>query len=85
MSDTLAAVDGLHVDEVKDGLVVFDPTRDRVHYLNGTAAIVFTLCNGARDREGIADAVDTVLGPDAVSRNEVEACLQQLQHEAIIR
>jgi hypothetical protein len=85
MSDRPAAIAGLHVDEVTDGLVVFDPSRDRVHYLNGTAAVVFILCNGGRDRQGIVDGMATVFGPDAVSRSEVEACLDQLRGEGVVR
>ncbi|TMK54756.1 MAG: hypothetical protein E6G60_21290 [Actinobacteria bacterium] len=33
------AVDGLDVNEVSDGLIVYYPARDRVHYLNNTAAV----------------------------------------------
>jgi hypothetical protein len=85
MSAGPSAIDGLDTSEVDDGLMVFDPARDRIHFLNGTAAVVFTLCDGARDRQGIADAMSTVFGPDAVSRTEVEACLAQLEQEGVIR
>jgi hypothetical protein len=85
MSAKPTAVDGLDVSEVKDGLVVYDATRDRVHYLNVTAAVVFTLCDGARDRDGIAEAMATVFGPDVVSRGEVDACLAQLEQEGVVR
>ena len=40
-----SVVEGLAVEEGRDGLAVFDPATDRVHYLNATAAIVFTLCH----------------------------------------
>ena len=49
-SDSPLAVDGLDVNQVKDGLIVYDPARDRVHYLNNTAAAIFTLCDGDHGR-----------------------------------
>jgi hypothetical protein len=85
MSAKPTAVDWLDVSEVKDGLVVYDPTRDRVHYLNVTAAVVFTLCDGGRDRDGIAEAVSTVFGVDAVGRTEIDDCLVQLEQEGVVR
>lgn len=39
----------LEVNEVEDGLVIYDTSRDRVHYLDTTASIVFALCTGAND------------------------------------
>lgn len=77
-------VDGLEVTEVEDGLVVYDPARDRVHYLNATASVVFMLCDGAREREGIAEASTRIFG-SALSPDEVEGCLAQLEDEQILR
>jgi len=37
------------VHEVVDGFVVYHPSRNRVHYLNHTAAIVLELCTGEND------------------------------------
>src|SRR5437762_3878064 len=47
--ERLSVIDGLDVNEVKDGLIVYEPDRDRVHYLNGTAAVVFLFCDGTND------------------------------------
>ncbi|MFN8027996.1 MAG: PqqD family peptide modification chaperone [Acidimicrobiia bacterium] len=47
-SDAPKPVEGLDVHEVDDGLVVYDGAKDRVHYLNASAALVFTLCDGTR-------------------------------------
>jgi len=79
------AVDGLDVNEVSDGLIVYDPARDRVHYLNNTAAAIFTLCDGTRDVKAIVDAVGTVFGAEAPSRAQVEACLGDLKEEGVLR
>ena len=82
-SDKPRAVEGLQINEVKDGLVVYDD-RDGVHFLNGTAAVVFTLCDGVRDRKAIVDGMATVFGPDAVSAAKVYACIGELQDAGIL-
>ena len=81
MSDRPSAVAGLEVTEVTAGLVVYQDSSDSVHYLNGTASVVFTLCDGRRNREAIAHAVAVVFGADAVSPGSLAGCLTEL-HEA---
>jgi hypothetical protein len=80
-----SAVEGLEVTEVGDGLVVYDPERDRVHYLNAAAAVAFTFCDGARDRQSVVEATTKVFGPDTISQNDVEACITQLEEERVLR
>ena len=36
-------------------MVVFDPSREQVHYLNSTAAVVFEFCDGTHTARNIAD------------------------------
>ena len=80
-----AVVDGLDVNEVDDGLVVYDPERDRVHYLNATASVVFTLCDGTHDRAAIGATLAEAFGlPDAPT-DEIAACLDQLADEGLLR
>lgn len=43
--------------EVSDGFIVYDEKRDRVHFLNHTAAIVLTLCDGTKRDADIATVV----------------------------
>jgi hypothetical protein len=78
-------VDGLDVTEVKDGLIVYDPDDDRVHYLNATAAIVFTLCDGTKDSAGIAQFIAKAYGLEQPPREEVATCLAQLADEGLLR
>jgi hypothetical protein len=84
-ADPPLAADGLDVNPVADGLVIYDPHTDRVHYLNNTAAAIFTLCDGDRRADAIAGAVATLFGADAPSREEVDACLAQLAEEGVLR
>jgi hypothetical protein len=80
-----SVVEGLEVNEVSDGLTVFDPATDRVHYLNATAAIVFTLCDGRHSASEIASFVaesfELVDPPIA----EIEDCLSMFGGERLLR
>jgi hypothetical protein len=82
--DHPSPVDGLDVTEVKDGLIVYDPDEDRVHYLNATAAIVFTLCDGTKDSAGIAAFVAKAYGLEQPPLGEVTTCLRQLTDEGLL-
>jgi hypothetical protein len=83
--DNPHALDGLELNETKDGLIVYDSERDRVHYLNATASVVFMLCDGTRDAHGIAETLGQVFDRDEPPRAEVDACLCQLRDEALLR
>jgi len=76
--------DPLEVSEVADGLVVYQPDPDRVHYLNNTAAVVFELCTGENTEAEIVDLLGRAFALDAPPQREVEACLAHLQHEGIV-
>jgi hypothetical protein len=43
----------LEVNEVPDGYVVYQSSRDRVHFLNPVAAVIFELCNGNHTADDI--------------------------------
>jgi hypothetical protein len=78
-------VDGLDVNEVKDGLVVYDPSRDRVHYLNATASVVFTLCDGGHDRAAMGAVLAEAFGLDEAPLTDVDEALTQLADEGLLR
>ena len=83
--NTPEPVADLDVNEVEDGLVIFDPATERVHYLNGTAALVFTLCTGEHDAAAIAELVRRIFQLAEAPASEVDACLEQLRGEGLIR
>jgi len=39
-------VEDLELSEVPDGYVVYQSAKDRVHFLNQVAAVIFELCDG---------------------------------------
>ena len=75
----------LDVTEVEDGLVVYDASSDRVHYLNPTASFVFLFCDGARDSATIAGLLQRAHGLDEPPVAEVGECLGELVDKGIVR
>jgi hypothetical protein len=76
---------GIDVHEVEDGFVVFDAATDRVHYLNPTATVVFSLCDGTRTTDEIAELVRSAWDLEAAPLDDVAACVAQLRDEGVLR
>ena len=38
----------LETTEVPDGFVIYDEPNEKVHYLNPTAAVIYSLCDGKK-------------------------------------
>ena len=76
--------EGLDVNEVPDGYVIYQTAADRVHYLNKTAAIVFELCDGARGTDDIVARVSQVFELEGTADGEIEACIQSLLKEGLV-
>lgn len=47
-------IGGFEVTEVPDGFVIYDDTNGKVHYLNPTAAVVYTVCDGNKTATELA-------------------------------
>ena len=83
-ADRPKVVPGLEINKVADGYIVYQPSRDRVHYLNHTATIVLELCDGKNSAAEIAGLLRSAYNmPDAPDA-EVSACLQQLAGEGLV-
>lgn len=78
-------VDGLDVNEVKDGLIVYEALSDRVHYLNATASVVFTLCDGEHDVASMGEVLAIAFGLPVAPLREIEQCLAALADEGLLR
>ncbi len=83
-ADHPAPADGLDVHEVEDGFVVFDASTDRVHYLNPTATVVFSLCDGTRSASEVAELVRSAWELDHTPLDDVAACIAQLRDEGVL-
>jgi hypothetical protein len=77
-------IEGLEINEVRDGLIVYDSGRDRVHYLNATASVVFTLCDGEHDASAMAAELAELFGVD-LPQTEVDDCLARFATEGLLR
>jgi hypothetical protein len=85
MTSRLRPAEGLEISEVADGYVVYDPARDRIHYLNHTAVLLLELCNGqvaAGELPGLVQRAYELPDPPL---DEVTGCLQRLVDEGLVR
>jgi FkbM family methyltransferase len=74
----------LEIDEVADGYIVYQPDRDRVHYLNRTAALVLELCNGRNAEADLPELLQLAWDLPAPPVEEVAECLKLLSMEGLI-
>jgi Coenzyme PQQ synthesis protein D (PqqD) len=77
-------VGGVDIHEVADGYVVYQPDRDRVHYLNHTAALVLEFCTGDNSIDDIAGILQAAFELPALPDEQVEECLEVLRDEGLI-
>jgi len=75
---------GADIHEVADGYVVYQPDRDRVHYLNHTAALVLEFCTGDNSIDDIVGMLQAVYDLPAPPEEEVDECLAALRDEGLI-
>jgi len=74
----------LDVNEVPDGLIIYDGESDRVHYLNHTAAFIFCLCTGDFSEADIAQQVGQAFSLDRLPETETENCLADFRREGLL-
>jgi hypothetical protein len=80
----LVRSDGIEISPVGDGYVVYDPSRDRVHHLNPTAALVLELCTGGNTTADIGAALRAVFQPREPIEGQIGSCIDQLLSEGLI-
>lgn len=78
-------VHGIEVNRVVDGYIVYQPDRDRVHYLNHTAVLVLELCTGAISAHDMPGLVQDTYALAEAPRAEVAECLARLLEEGLVR
>ena len=76
---------GLDVHETEDGLVVYQPDLDRVHYLNETAAAVFVFAASSSSVESLAEELAALWELDEPPTAAVDRCVTQLLDEGVLR
>jgi len=76
--------EGIEVNKVADGYIVYQPDRDRVHYLNQTAVLLLELCDGKTRAGDLAGLVKAAYDLAAPPTDEVSACLAKLLEEGLV-
>ena len=74
----------LEISQIVDGYVVYDPTTDRIHYLNHTAAVVLELCDGELPVDRIVDLVKGAWDLPERPVDEVEACVARFERVGLV-
>jgi len=89
MSDTAAPppvrAEGLDINVLDDGFVVYQTSHDRVHYLNPTAGLLLELCNGTLGEAELAVRVAQAWNLPEPPYEEVAAGLHDLRTQELIR
>ena len=78
-------VEGIEINEVADGYIVYQSAEDRVHYLNHTGALVLELCNGTVKTSEMPELLKDAFDLNEAPVEEVENCLGMLITEGIVR
>jgi hypothetical protein len=76
--------DELELNRVPDGAMVYQKSRERVHFLNTTAFVVFELCVAGKRRDEIERFVTEAFGLSEIPRHEIEGCLKSLLDEGLV-
>jgi hypothetical protein len=84
-ADAYVKTPGHEFNQVPDGYVVYQSVRDRVHFLNPTAVIVYELCDGKHTVEQIARFMQDSYSLPAPPLEEVRTCLTTLLQESIVQ
>ena len=75
---------GLEVHEADDGLIVFNPTTDKVHHLNGSAGVMFELCHQTISLHRLAEQIQHLYELDTLPEQETREGVAQLLKEGVL-
>ena len=75
----------LTVTEAGRGFVIYDEPRDRVHFVNSTAAAIYELCENACSVSQIAEELADGFDLEEPPIGEVGSCLEALEAEQLVR
>jgi len=78
------AVEGIEINRVPDGAMVYHGDRERVHFLNPTALIVFELCGLDKTAGEIEAFLADAFGLAASPIEAVRECLASLLEEGLV-
>jgi hypothetical protein len=83
--DRFVQAGDLEVTPVPDGAMIYQKQRERVHYLNPTALIVFELCGMGKTVDEMITFVADSFALDSRPVAEIRSCLDSLVGEELVR
>ncbi len=84
MQENPKRIDGLDMDETEEGYIVYEPDKDRVHYLNSSAAAILELSNGTNSPAAIAELLQQAYQLAESPVEMVEGVLKQMKDEGLL-
>ena len=84
-SDRFLQAGDIEITEVPDGAMIYQKDRERVHYLNPTAVIVFELCGMGKTVDEMVAFVADSFALTARPVAEVRSCVDSLLSEGLVR
>jgi hypothetical protein len=76
--------EGIEINKVADGYIVYQPDRDRVHYLNHTAVLLLELCDGKTKAAELPGLLGAAYELAEAPTGEVSECLAKLLEEGLV-
>lgn len=70
--------------EADDGLIIFDPENDKVHHLNASAGVLFSLCDSSQKRHALVASFMDAYSLDENTQSDVEASIDKLVSEGVL-
>jgi len=80
----LERASGIEIRAAPDGIVVYNPGRDRLHYLNPTAALLLESCDGTLAAAELPALLAAAFDLPAPPTGEVENCLTTLLDQGLL-
>lgn len=74
----------LETEQVPDGYVAYMPERDRVYFLNNTAAVILELCDCEHTLDEIAAILVSAYGLDELPEEAFQTSVTHLIDEGLI-
>jgi len=81
---TYAQTPGCEVSHMPDGFVVYQVAKEKVHYLNPSAAMIYELCGTKLTVAGIAIYLQKAFALPEPPLSEVTDCIGALVTEGLI-
>jgi hypothetical protein len=68
----------------EDGYIIYEQDRDRVHYLNAVAALIYELCTGDNSFAQICRFVQEAFGLAAPPVTQVAEAVAKMREEGLL-